>query len=539
MHSQAEPGNEPVELHSCYSSYSWSEKRFHAKSVLSHKEGDVVLLSAVEQKRLHLSKSTEAKKKSLFGQFLTPQKTAAFMASLFPNGDGACRLLDAGAGIGSLSAAFLDRWSDGGFRFKQVVVDAFELDPVLTGHLSQILEKCNHRGVFAVNIFEEDFIHAAVESLTGSLFSKPLERYTHAILNPPYKKINSNSAYRLTLRRAGIETVNLYSAFVALAVALAAPGGQIVAIIPRSFCNGPYYRPFREFILERAAIRHIHLFESRSKAFKDDKVLQENIIILLECDGRQGDVTISTSTDDSFTDLATHKHSFGRIVFPDDPERFIHVPTSLEPNDIERSPAIRYRLEDIGINVSTGPVVDFRLKAHLRDMPAPGAVPLLYPGHFSSRGATWPIEGLKKPNAIARIPDTEKWLYPNGFYCVVRRFSSKEEKRRIVASVVEPAAFGDAPVIGFENHLNVFHNSKNGLPEPLARGLTVFLNSTAVDEYFRRFSGHTQVNATDLRLVKYPSRETLSKLGLWAVRQETLTQQHIDAKIRTLTHDQK
>jgi hypothetical protein len=82
--------------------------------------------------------------------------------------------------------------------------------------------------------------------------------------------------------------VNLYSAFVALAVGEAAPGGQIVAIIPRSFCNGPYYRPFRDFILERAAIRHMHLFESRNKAFKDDEVLQENIIIRLSVAASRG-----------------------------------------------------------------------------------------------------------------------------------------------------------------------------------------------------------------------------------------------------------
>jgi adenine-specific DNA-methyltransferase len=86
------------------------------------------LLSAVEQKRLQLSKSTEAKKKSLLGQFLTPEKTAAFMADLFPDGKGFCRLLDAGAGIGSLSAAFLDRWRGGGLHFQHVEVDAFELD---------------------------------------------------------------------------------------------------------------------------------------------------------------------------------------------------------------------------------------------------------------------------------------------------------------------------------------------------------------------------------------------------------------------------
>lgn len=456
------------------------------------------------------------------------------MAGLFPDGNESCRLLDAGAGVGSLSAAFLDRWRNGGFHFQRVEVDAFELDRGLIAHLSKTLDKYTQGGNFFGNIHEEDFIHAAVESLSDTLFSRPLERYTHAILNPPYKKINSSSAHRLALRRVGIETVNLYSAFVALAVAQAASGGQIVAIIPRSFCNGPYYHPFRDFILGRTAIRHLHLFESRSKAFKDDEVLQENLIIRLERGGQQGPVAVSTSTDDSFSDLATHEYPFDRIVFPDDPERFIHVPTSPGRNAIERSPAIRYTLVDLGVKVSTGPVVDFRLKVHLRDMPGPGAVSLLYPGHFSGSGITWPIEGTKKPNAIERNAATEKWLYPNGFYCVVRRFSAKEEKRRIVASVVEPGAFGDVPALGFENHLNLFHENKRGLPEPLARGLAVFLNTTAVDEYFRRFNGHTQVNATDLKRMKYPNRDALIQLGKWAMQQGTLAQDQIDAKLAGL-----
>jgi len=494
------------------------------------------LLSAVEQTRLQLSKSTEAKKKSRLGQFLTPERTAAFMAGLFPDGKGCCRLLDPGAGIGSLSAAFLERWRAGGLHFQRVEVDAFELDSGLIRYLSKTLDKYNHRGDFAANIHEEDFIFAAVGALSGDLFSKRLEHYTHAILNPPYKKINNTSAHRLALRRIGIETVNLYSAFVALAVALTVPGGQIVAIIPRSFCNGPYYRPFRDFILTHAAIRHMHLFASRCKAFKDDSVLQENVIIRMERGGRQEPVTVSTSTDDTFADLVSLDHPFDRIVYPDDPERFIHVPTSSEQNALDISPAIRSTLADLGIMVSTGPVVDFRLKEHLREMPGPGTVPLLYPGHFRGIGATWPIAGMKKPNAIERNTETEKWLYPNGFYCVVRRFSSKEEKRRIVASVVEPGVFGDALMLGVENHLNLFHENKHGLPETLARGLAVFLNSTVVDEYFRRLNGHTQVNATDLKLMKYPSRSALNRLGAWAVRQEACTQEQIDDQLRILAH---
>lgn len=483
-------------------------------------------LEAVDNVRREVAPRIEQTRKAEFGQFMTPSSVARFMASLFPPSTlQTCHLLDAGAGVGALSCAFLDRWTTGGFGFESIEVTAYEIDETLRAYLAQHLVAYSR---VKANIIAGDYIELATAS---GLHDRG---FTHAILNPPYKKINGRSAHRLALRSVGIETVNLYSAFVALAVAEVAHGGQIVAIIPRSFCNGPYYRPFRDFILERAAIRHMHLFDSRNKAFKDDEVLQENIIIRLERGGQQGPVTVSTSTDDSFSDLTTHEHPFDRIVFPDDPERFIHVPTSPDKNAIELSPTIRYTLADLGIKVSTGPVVDFRLKEHLRDMPGKGTVPLLYPNHFSSGGTTWPIEDMKKPNAIERNADTEKWLYPSGFYCVVRRFSSKEEKRRIVASVVDPSAFGDAPVLGFENHLNLFHESKRGLPEALARGLAVFLNTTAVDEHFRRFNGHTQVNATDLKLMKYPSREALIALGKWAIQQESLTEDQIDAQLKIL-----
>jgi len=492
---------------------------------------EVALRSAIEETRLRVSKNTKAKKKSRLGQFLTPARTAQFMASLFsPVRDGNCRLLDAGAGIGSLSSAFIERSILGGLHVTNIAVAAYELDESLHGDLRRSLSRYKDQISITYEITGGDFIEAAVNRIQFRQGD-----FTHAILNPPYKKINSDSRYRHLLRQVGIETVNMYSAFVSLAVLLMAPGGQIVAIIPRSFCNGPYYRPFRGFLLERAVIRQIHLFHSRTKAFKDDDVLQENIIIHLERGFQQGPVTISTSTDDSYADLSTHEYPFDRIVFPDDSERFIHVPTSTEKSTIELLPAIHFSLVDLGIEVSTGPVVDFRLREYLRDMPGPDTVPLLYPSHFGRGNIQWPKVGLRKPNAILHNRDTEKWLYPNGFYCVVRRFSSKEERRRIVASVVNPTAFDGVSMLGFENHLNLFHSNKRGLSQALARGLAVFLNSTAVDENFRRFSGHTQVNATDLKLMKYPSRDILIEFGEWAMRSEVLSQEMIDKKMETLT----
>ncbi len=83
-------------------------------------------------------------------------------------------------------------------------------------------------------------------------------------------------------------------------------------------------------------------------------------------------------------------------------------------------------------------------------------------------------------------------------------------------------------MLGFENHLNVFHEDKHGLPETLAYGLAVFLNTTAVDENFRRFNGHTQVNATDLRLMKYPEPTDLDRPRRVGASQTSLTQAIMD-----------
>ncbi len=462
---------------------------------------------------------------------MTPPGVARFIASLFPPANTrTCRLLDAGAGVGGLSAAFLDRCMAGELDFASLSVDAYEFDEALLDGLRQTLAGYAARLPLSARVLPGDFVEQAVSAL--GLWGGP--RYSHAILNPPYKKVQSQSRHRLLLRQAGIETSNLYSAFVALALALIEDGGQLVAIIPRSFCNGPYFRPFRDFLLERAAIRHLHLFAARDKAFREDGVLQENLILRLERGGAQGPVTVSTSTDDSFADYVEHLHPFEHIVLPGDPERFIHIPTSPEAPAHEALPGLSHTLAELGLEVSTGPVVDFRLRDWLRDQPGADTVPLLYPGHFRAGRLVWPLADSRKPNAIVQHDATAKWLYPAGCYCVTRRLSSKEEKHRIVAGVVDPALLPGVSALGFENHLNVFHQGRQGLPELLARGLATFLNSDIADAQFRRFNGHTQVNATDLRQMRYPCRALLVELGNWAKERGDQALAEVEAKLEAL-----
>lgn len=480
-------------------------------------------LTTIDQRRIQIASETPAFRKSELGQFMTPMNIANFMASLFsPLGNKVIHLLDPGSGIGSLAAAFALRAHYE--KCKSLEAEIWEIDSSLQAPLIETLVECQNSFQesnipFKFFIRTEDFVHA-----------NPDKTVTHAILNPPYKKISSNSEHRKALRQAGIETTNLYSAFVALALLNLKEGGELVAITPRSFCNGPYFKAFRKMILEHSALRRIHIFERRNHAFKGDDVLQENVIFHLTKGAVQGDVVISSSLDATFLDMNISTAPFSRVVMPNDPEKIFYLIAQDEDPLVEMGTRFYLRtLEDLGISVATGPVVDFRMRDCLRRDVEDGCVPLIYPFHFVDGFISHPKIDSKKPNGILDNEATRRWLMPAGDYVIVRRLTSKEEKRRIVPAVFDHTKF-NVDRVGFENHLNVFHAKKHGLNPLVARGLAIYLGSTFADKWLRRFNGHTQVNAGDLRAMRYPDLETLMEWGL-EVNDVLPSQEKIDALV--------
>ena len=466
----------------------------------------LTIAETLEKERISHAAKTSSEHKENFGQYFTPYPIAKFMSSLFPATDKEIRLLDPGAGIGMLSCAFLERISKEKWNIPGIHVTAYDIDEDVYKTLdANISESVSSFEKSDYEIFSKDFL----EKTSFEYTRKINKTYTHVIMNPPYKKILTNSSERKSARAFGLETVNLYSAFMGAAISLTEDGGHIVAIVPRSFCNGVYYKPFREFILKNCAIRHIHLFESRDKAFKDEAVLQENIIIMLQKNSGQKDVKISYCNDDSFQGLSEFSVPFSQILHENDSEKYFNIPT--KQNAADKSKTANSNLNALGVKVSTGPIVDFRMKNLLLKDYANNSVPLIYSVHLKNNRLSWPQKS-KKPNAIQLSEDVQKQLFPKGFYVIVKRFSTKEETKRIVASLVTPVDF-IKNTIAFENHLNVFHRNKSSLDESIAYGLVCWLNSTYIDERFRLFSGHTQVNATDLRNLPYPTIEQLSALG--------------------------
>ena len=469
--------------------------------------------------RKSFNSATNRSDRSQIGQFLTPAAIARFMSSMFETGPKEVRLLDPGAGAGVLFAACVETMVSQKNRPLSIDVVAYETDSTILPYLDETMKRsqslCVSNGIaFQGIIRPEDFVSAAITETKESLFAVPGTRFTHVILNPPYKKINSQTVMSRILHSSDIEVANLYAAFVWLAMQLLEPGGQMVAITPRSFCNGPYFKKFRASFLRMMSLKRIHLFESRKKAFGDDDVLQENIIYhAVRGLQKPESVIISASEGLDFDKARTLSVPYNRVVLPADRDMFIHLGTNgADVGPAERMRCLTSSINKLGLGVSTGRVVDFRAREHLRQFPEQETVPLIHPCHFLNGFINWPVESGKKPNAIVSSSKTSDLLVEAGFYVLTKRFSSKEQQRRVMAAIYDPARMG-MPLVGFENHLNYFHKEGKGLPADLAKGLAVYLNSTIVDQYFRLFSGHTQVNATDLRKMPYPTYEQLLRLS--------------------------
>lgn len=469
--------------------------------------------------RLQVGKNLNAQQQARHGQFFTPAPIARMMAGMFGPAGARVRILDAGAGVGSLFSACVDELCAREQRPEAIEVVAYEIDPMLCSVLDETMgacgEACGRRGIsFRGSIREEDFVRAAIDNTEADLFTTGAgERFDWGILNPPYYKIAADSRSRKLLERLGLATSNIYSGFLAAAMRQLAPTGELVAITPRSFCNGPYFRDFRKMLLGRMTLSRLHVFESRRNAFRDHDVLQENVILHAVRGQPAGSVQVTSSNGPDDDYILSRQAPHGEVVRPSDPDCFIRLlPDQLEQEFADIVERFEHTLGELGMEVSTGRVVGFRAQEYLRSECDNNAVPLLHPRNLVRGRIEWPRLPTKKPIAIARVEATRDLLVPNDWYVLVKRFSAKEERRRVVAAVIDPAsAPGD--VIGFENHVNYFHRRGAGLPPALARGLALFLNSTLVDRYFRQFSGHTQVNATDLRNLKYPAADALEALG--------------------------
>ncbi len=437
---------------------------------------------------------------------MTPTDVAFFLVDLMPEQDDTdITLLDPGAGQGALTTAFIKKWTSQRPR-RHLAVDAVEIDKRQHGMLVKNLSSLPQDQLLTLGTRREDFILSALKSD---------KKYSHIILNPPYARIDSKSPQAKLLRQQGLPSTNLYSAFLSISIKSLAANGSLVALVPRSFCNGKYYKPLRDLILHETSIHHIHLFESRTDTFKSDGVIQENIAIVLRKRTQAQNVSLSTSKAKNLSLSSLTVRPFQEIVRKGDDMRVIRLPLHQDCETSRLEPLIvKHRLSDLGLSASTGPIVDFRNRRQLRLTPTQASVPLIHSYHIQSHNLCWPLITNGKKNALVLTNKNAKNVLKPGYYIAIRRFSSKEQYHRIVANPVEAIGPPFLNGVSFENHVNYITTALTEMDRELCWGLTAYLNTDHADRAFRDISGSTQVNVSDLKILDFPPLEDLRRFGI-------------------------
>ena len=294
-------------------------------------EPPVNLLKFTDTLRQNIQKQLE--KKHALEQYFSSGSLAQLMASMMTYPQEHIRILDPGAGVGSLFAACIGEICKKSHP-KSIALTAYEIDGTLTKSLKNTISEarrlCESTGIkFTATLTGDDFVESHANKAVHDM---ELEKFTHAILNPPYKKINTSSKTYAALSKANLQTVNMYAAFISISSKMLVDNGQMAFISPRSFCNGVYFHQFRKNFLETMAIKRIHLFDSRSSSFSEDGILQENVIMYAEKTGsnRIKNVTISSSRgpNDGMVQRVVKRTD---VIFDGDRQCFIHIVPDASP----------------------------------------------------------------------------------------------------------------------------------------------------------------------------------------------------------------
>lgn len=453
--------------------------------------------------------STKAHKKQ-WGQYFTPAALGEFMAGLVDlaelargRGGQVLRILDPGAGTGVMGLSLATRVIQEQPTCRVELV-AVETEPAARKQLERSLALARQLlgPRFSFLVLDQDVLELARPLGRGA---RPLGRFHVAIANPPYYKMPPSDP-------RGGDAPNIYARFMEVSSELLHPDGTLCFVVPRSFASGHYFRRFRLRFHQAMRLRRVHVFDSRADAFRGDAVLQENIVVVYSKQVRAiKHVTISCSHGLHDLAAATSLRAPTSDVTGASPDAVVSLPTSADELLLLRAVRSWPRvLSDLGLQVSTGPIVPFRSTEHLANARGRGTLPLLWLQHVSGNGVTWPLGPQFRKQEHVRASIGNKRLLDNQNYVLLRRFSAKEAPHRLTAAAYLAKDL-NCRAFGLENHLNYIHRP-GGMSETEVIGLAALLGSKTIDKYFRISSGNTQVSATELRVLPLPPPAVLQAI---------------------------
>lgn len=446
-------------------------------------------------------------------QFFTPYDTACKMISTidfstFRNSD-ILYILEPSAGCGILIASLVLHILRKYPYIKKVHVDAYEYDidvcNILLNNLKVFDEYINKNSIliFSYNVINDNFITKNKEAWIKESF---LPRYDIIISNPPYKKINQSSEEAVIMNDVVHGQPNIYTLFIGMSLKLLKTDGVYTVLSPRNYLSGEYSKKLRKFIFSNYSLTCIHSFSKRSM-FKS--VNQEVIISTFIKNNKYNKVNISH---DSYSNFFIN---FNDIIFDKELMSILVPRTINEVILLKTIRTLRYSLDDLGLKISVGPIVQFRNEDDIKkDVYTKHNPPLLIGADIQPGNKINYFERENKRKTHNKsISDKNKWLIKNSNYVLIRKVTAKDDTDLIVTSVLDKSYF-DHDLIGLDNNLLYIHRvDKSEINLELCYGLYCFINSKQFKDFYFSINGTHTINVTDFNNIRFPDIKTLKKLG--------------------------
>ncbi|MFN8276332.1 MAG: Eco57I restriction-modification methylase domain-containing protein [Chitinophagales bacterium] len=470
---------------------------------------------------IYYTQQVTTKHKKDNGQFFTPTEIARLMASYCDLTKLTLRILDPGCGTAILTCALIEHLVETRNDLELIDLVAYETDQELISFsqktLTYLKKWLSEKGIrlqylLHIHDFILDNAKALKENYNG-------EKFDLIISNPPYFKLAKDDEKTIAAKELVSGQPNIYSIFMGIAAKLLSENGELIFITPRSFASGNYFKAFRELFFNTVQIDKIHLFNSRKDTFNRDSVLQETVVIKAIREEINPNKNVLVSSSIGIKDIfePTIKYfSSSELIDLNSKEKILHLPTSdKEENILNLVSTWQNVLADFDIKISTGPVVSFRALEFIQNNYENGTIylaPLFWLHNVNKMILEWPKQLKEKGQFIIIDSGSKSLLLPNKNYILLRRFSTKDDKSRLIAAPYF-CNYIKSDFIGVENKVNYIYRKGGHLDRNEVVGLCALLNSELFDTYFQIFNGNVNVSATELREMRFPPLENIKIIG--------------------------
>ncbi|MBU5269441.1 Eco57I restriction-modification methylase domain-containing protein [Clostridium cochlearium] len=474
------------------------------------------LIKLIEQQQIQYSKQKDKEYLKNNSQFFTPYNIALKMIHAIDINNYINKktlyILEPSAGFGMLIASliiFIIK-NDKKNSIKTIYVDAYETENKISKTLDSNLKlikhtlKENYNISFNYNIIKNNFITSNKRIWTSN---KKYKQYDIIISNPPFDKINQTSSESIVMNDIVHGQPNLYTLFIAMSLKLLNNNGVYVVLSPRNYLNGTYSTKLREFIFKNYNLKYLHSFEKRTIF---NFVFQE---VIISSYVRKNDTNINKDITISYNGHHSFKTSLNNIISNKDNLSII-LPKTKEELLIFNHSNFKYKLEDINLKISVGPVVQFRENYVSKNIFSENSNPLLVNIDILDNNK---IDYYKRINSRKThnksISKNSKRLIDNSNYVIIRKITAKNNCNLLLAAVLHEDFF-NTDKIGLDNNLVYIHkldNSKMSIKE--CYGIYCYISSSYFKKIYSLINGTHTINISDFNNIKFPSKEVLLKLG--------------------------